>query len=52
MSRWPGALVYPFLRINAVRVFPLRYIRLSMADIADEYRRAIEEIQRRYRVPR
>jgi integrase/recombinase XerC len=30
----------------------LGYIRLSMADIADEYRRAIEEIQRRYRVRR
>ena len=28
----------------------LRYIELSMADIADEYRRAGEEIQRRYRV--
>lgn len=27
----------------------LRYIRLSMADIADEYRRAVEELQRRYR---
>jgi site-specific recombinase XerD len=27
----------------------LRYIELSMADIADEYRRATEEIQRRYR---
>jgi len=26
----------------------LRYIQLSMADIADEYRRASEEIQRRY----
>jgi site-specific recombinase XerD len=26
----------------------LRYIRLSMADIADEYRRAVDEIQRRY----
>lgn len=30
----------------------LGYIRLSMADIADEYRRAVEELQRRYRVPR
>jgi len=28
----------------------LRYIELSMADIADEYRRAGEEIQRHYRV--
>src|SRR3954454_16121568 len=28
----------------------LRYIELSMADIADEYRRATEEIQRRYQV--
>jgi site-specific recombinase XerD len=28
----------------------LRYIQLSMADIADEYRRASEEIQRRYQV--
>lgn len=28
----------------------LRYIELSMADIADEYRRATDEIQRRYRV--
>lgn len=27
----------------------LRYIQLSMADIADEYQRAIEQIQRRYR---
>ncbi len=27
----------------------LRYIQLSMADIADEYRRAIEQLQRRYR---
>jgi hypothetical protein len=27
----------------------LRYIELSMADIADEYRRATDEIQRRYR---
>lgn len=26
----------------------LGYIRLSMADIADEYRRAVEELQRRY----
>jgi site-specific recombinase XerD len=30
----------------------LGYIRLSMADIADEYRRAIAELQRRYRVSR
>jgi site-specific recombinase XerD len=30
----------------------LRYIQLSMADIADEYRRAVEELQRRYRVRR
>jgi integrase len=28
----------------------LRYIQLSMADIADEYRRAVDELQRRYRV--
>jgi len=28
----------------------LRYINLSMADIADEYRRVVEELQRRYRV--
>jgi len=27
----------------------LRYIQLSMADIADEYRRAVEQLQRRYR---
>jgi len=26
----------------------LQYIHLSMADIADEYRRAVEELQRRY----
>jgi integrase len=26
----------------------LRYIELSMVDIADEYRRALEEIERRY----
>jgi hypothetical protein len=30
----------------------LRYIRLSMADIADEYQRAVKELQRRYRVRR
>ena len=30
----------------------LHYIRLSMADIADEYRRAVEELQRRYRMRR
>ncbi len=30
----------------------LQYIHLSMADIADEYRRAVEELQRRYRVRR
>ncbi len=30
----------------------LRYIRLSMADIADEYQRAAEELQRRYRLGR
>jgi site-specific recombinase XerD len=30
----------------------LRYIRLSMADIADEYRRAVAELQRRYRMRR
>lgn len=30
----------------------LQYIHLSMADIADEYRRAVEEIQRRYRTSR
>jgi site-specific recombinase XerD len=28
----------------------LRYIQLSMADIADEYRRAVEKLQRRYQV--
>lgn len=28
----------------------LRYIQLSMTDIADEYRRVVEELQRRYRV--
>jgi site-specific recombinase XerD len=28
----------------------MRYIQLSMADIANEYRRAVEELQRRYRV--
>ena len=27
----------------------LRYIQLSMADIADEYRRAVEKLQQRYR---
>jgi len=27
----------------------LRYIQLSMADIADEYQRAVEQIQHRYR---
>ena len=26
----------------------LRYIQLSMADIADEYQRAVEQIQRHY----
>lgn len=30
----------------------LQYIHLSMADIADEYRRAVEELQRRYQVRR
>lgn len=30
----------------------LRYIQLSMADIADEYQRAVKELQRRYRVHR
>jgi integrase/recombinase XerC len=30
----------------------LHYIRLSMADIADEYRRAVKGLQRRYRVRR
>jgi site-specific recombinase XerD len=30
----------------------LRYIQLSMADIADEYRRAVEVLQRRYQVRR
>jgi len=29
----------------------LKYIQLSMADIADEYRRAVDELQRRYRLP-
>ncbi len=28
----------------------LGYIQLSMTDIADEYRRVVEELQRRYRV--
>jgi site-specific recombinase XerD len=28
----------------------LKYIQLSMADIADEYRRAVDELQRRYRL--
>jgi site-specific recombinase XerD len=28
----------------------LHYIQLSMADIADEYRRVIGELQRRYQV--
>lgn len=28
----------------------LRYIQLSMADIADEYKRVVEELQRRYQV--
>jgi hypothetical protein len=28
----------------------LHYIHLSMADIADEYRRVIAELQRRYQV--
>jgi phosphatidylethanolamine-binding protein (PEBP) family uncharacterized protein len=30
----------------------LRYIHLSMADIAAEYQRAVAELQRRYKVPR
>ena len=30
----------------------LQYIHLPMADIADEYRRAVEELQRRYQVRR
>lgn len=30
----------------------LRYIQLSMADIADEYRRAVGQLQRRYQVRR
>ena len=30
----------------------LQYIHLSMADIADEYRRVVEELQRRYQVRR
>jgi site-specific recombinase XerD len=30
----------------------LRYIQLSMADIANEYRQAVEELQRRYQVRR
>jgi site-specific recombinase XerD len=30
----------------------LQYIHLSMSDIADEYRRAVEELQRRYQVRR
>jgi len=30
----------------------LRYIQLSMGDIADEYRRAIDKLQHRYRVQR
>jgi site-specific recombinase XerD len=30
----------------------LRYIQLSLADIADEYRRAVAELQRRYRTRR
>jgi hypothetical protein len=30
----------------------LRYIQLSMADIADEYQRAVEVLQRRYQVRR
>jgi hypothetical protein len=30
----------------------LRYIQLSMADIADEYQRVVAELQRRYRIRR
>jgi site-specific recombinase XerD len=30
----------------------LRYIQLSMADIADEYQRVVNELQRRYRIHR
>jgi site-specific recombinase XerD len=30
----------------------LRYIQLSMGDIADEYRRAVEKLQHRYRIQR
>jgi integrase len=30
----------------------LRYIQLSMADIADEYQRVVNELQRRYRIRR
>ncbi|NKB15939.1 MAG: tyrosine-type recombinase/integrase [Sphingomonadales bacterium] len=30
----------------------LRYIQLSMGDIADEYQRAVDKLQHRYRIPR
>ena len=33
---------------HANGITTLQYINLSMADIADEYRRAIKEIQKRY----
>ena len=34
---------------HADAITTLQYINLSMADIADEYRRAVEELERRYR---
>ena len=37
---------------HADGITTLQYIHLSMADIADEYRRAVEELQRRYQVRR
>jgi len=36
---------------HADGITTLRYIQLSMADIADEYRRAVETLQHRYRDP-
>jgi integrase/recombinase XerD len=37
---------------HADGITTLQYIHLSMADIADEYQRAIEELERRYQVRR
>ena len=37
---------------HADGITTLQYIHLSMADIADEHRRAVDELQRRYRTSR